>query len=737
MFKKFFILILLLILILVTVALQPCSTPDEFKFSQILEAVEKGEYSIAVRQIEQIVPKENSNLQYQMYYVLGKCFSAMGQWDKAAESYQQSIVPTSEISDYATYHVAQCYENMEDYENADYWYEQFIKKYPTSFNSPSALYHLSKCYLQLKKYQLALDTDNQLIDKHAKGYVRLATFNKAKAYEGLKQWRKAKLFYQKVIDANKSDQTARDALSAIQRLVAEHKDLKITRSQYFTHGMVMYNAKECESARRFFRKARLNYKDSLAARTAYYIAKSYYRQRKYISAISEYQRVAKNYPNSIYFTTALYRIPLCYRQRGYLTKAAKLYKEFAEKYPWSKFADHALYNRADIFKNQGKYISAIRAYDLLIHKYTKSRFLDDVLWWKGLCQFNLKKYRDSLVTFKSLTSRFPRSKYASQAEYWIGKSYDAMKQWKNAVVSYKKVIEENCWYYSIKAEGRVKLLIENKKISDSNHKDCLLGGQKVIPHYRVRSSADKDFWDNIPKFVTSRIALLMKLKAFDDAIVELEGTRKQTYINHRSMYYNLIICSQKIGDYQQAYSYVNILSKFLPKKTSDGLNPIEIHKLLYPFYFKELIYEYSAKYEVDPLFVAAMIREESKYDVKAISWANAYGLMQIIPSTGRHVASKIGIKNFRTSMLHQPEINIHIGVWYTKYLLDQFKNYALVSGAYNCGPGRIKRLIKRNGLNDLDKFIENIPIYETRNHIKKVMDTYRIYKELFGLMIDD
>jgi len=491
--------------------------------------------------------------------------------------------------------------------------------------------------------------------------------------------------------------------------------------------MVMYNAKEYVSARNLFRKARLNYKDNLAAMSAFYIAKSYCLQKRYTNAISEYQRLVKTYPNSDYLTSTLYQIPLCYRKRGYLDKAAELYKEFAEEYSWSQFADDALYDRGNIFRSRGKYINAIGTYDLLIRKYSKSSLADEALWWKGLCQFNLKKYRDSVTTFKLLTSRFPDSKYASQAEYWIGKNYEAMRQWKNAVVSYKKIIEKNCWYYSIKAEERIKSLIENKKISDR-----LLEEQKLIPHYRIRSSEDKDFWDNIPRFVTSKINLLMKLKALDDAIVELEGIRNQPHINHASVYYNLILCSQKIGDYREAYSYVYNLSNILSKETFDRLSPIEIYKLLYPLYFKDIIYEYSAKYEIEPLFVASMIREESKYDVKAISWANAYGLMQIIPSTGRDVASKIGIKNFRISMLHQPEINIHIGVWYTKYLFNRFKNYAVVAGGFNGGPGMIERLIKRNGLNDLDEFIENIPFYETRRHIKKVMDTYRIYKELYG-----
>jgi len=721
-------LISIILLIGTAIIFYACPFFERFDFSEVLELVDKGEYSIAASQIEERAPKEKEDLRYQMYFVLGKCYEAMELWDKAARSYQQSIVPESEISDYATYHVAECYENMENYENAAYWYELFIEDYPKSLKYEDALYNLSEIYLNIEKYESVIDINEKIISENAKEYIRLAaTFNSGKACEELHRWEKAKYFYDKVIDTSSSDSKAQEALSAIQRLISEHKELKITRSQYFNYGMVMYNARDYRTAREFFRKALSNSKDNLAVKTAYYIAKSYELQRLYKRAIDEYQKVAKNYPNSLYYTTSLYRIPYCYRRRGYLTKAASLYKKFAEKYHWSKFADDALYNRADIFKDQNKFNNAVTAYVELIRKYNRSGFLDDALWWNGWCQFNLGKYNESLDTFSSLVSRYPNSKYSEQAKFWIGKSYEMLKLWEEAITIYKKIIEKNSWYYSIQAEERIRELIENKKITNN-----WLQNPNIIPHYRTNISTDREVWNNIPKLVTSKIKLLMKLKAFDDAILELEDIRNQSNINRSSVYYNLIICSKKLGNYGKTYNYSHTLSKILPTETIDGLNPLEIQKLLYPLYFQELINKYSAKYKVDKLFIAAMIREESKYDPEAISWANAYGLMQIIPSTGRDVASRIGIKDFRTPMLYQPEVNIHIGVWYTKNLLDQFNNYALVAGAYNCGPGIVKRWIKEHGLNDIDQFIENVPFTETRNHIKKVMDSYRIYKELYS-----
>ena len=68
-----------------------------------------------------------------------------------------------------------------------------------------------------------------------------------------------------------------------------------------------------------------------------------------------------------------------------------------------------------------------------------------------------------------------------------------------------------------------------------------------------------------------------------------------------------------------------------------------------------------------------------------------------------------------------------------KKLMDGFENnLALVAGAYNGGPGRMKRWLREMNISDLDEFIEDIPIVETRRHIKKVLDSYYMYQQLYS-----
>ena len=148
-----------------------------------------------------------------------------------------------------------------------------------------------------------------------------------------------------------------------------------------------------------------------------------------------------------------------------------------------------------------------------------------------------------------------------------------------------------------------------------------------------------------------------------------------------------------------------------------------------------------------------MIREESRYNATIVSPVGAQGLMQIMIPTAKQIAQRLDLPTFNNDMLFTPEINIQLGTWYMSDLMRQFgNNYPLVAGAYNGGPQRIKKWLKNAApalatafantslpSRDVavDEFIENVPIDETRRHIKKVMDSYYVYRQLYGDTISE
>jgi soluble lytic murein transglycosylase len=130
--------------------------------------------------------------------------------------------------------------------------------------------------------------------------------------------------------------------------------------------------------------------------------------------------------------------------------------------------------------------------------------------------------------------------------------------------------------------------------------------------------------------------------------------------------------------------------------------------------------------------IHAITRQESQFDRSVVSHANAHGLMQLLPSTAREVAGKIGM-SFNQSSLYDPNYNVQLGSAYFQQLLRYYNgSYPLAVAAYNAGMGRVNRWLQSNGdprqpSVDIVQWIEDIPIFETRNYVQRVLENAVIY----------
>lgn len=161
------------------------------------------------------------------------------------------------------------------------------------------------------------------------------------------------------------------------------------------------------------------------------------------------------------------------------------------------------------------------------------------------------------------------------------------------------------------------------------------------------------------------------------------------------------------------------------------LNVPNIIKYFYPYKYSNYIIEYSKQNNLDPLFVAAVIKTESNFNENALSNKNAYGLMQITAETAQWSSSKMGIVDFKLDMLKDPEYNIKIGCWYLNNLDKEFNNFDLVLAAYNGGRGNVQKWLKNSNHSVDGKNLQYIPFKETDKYVKKVNVNYSIYRFLY------
>jgi soluble lytic murein transglycosylase len=154
-------------------------------------------------------------------------------------------------------------------------------------------------------------------------------------------------------------------------------------------------------------------------------------------------------------------------------------------------------------------------------------------------------------------------------------------------------------------------------------------------------------------------------------------------------------------------------------------------RTIFPVDHWDLISTYAASHGLDPFLMTALVAQESTFQVDVRSSANAYGLMQIIPGTGRRLARTLGIGPFRTSLLVDPEVNVRMGMRYFADLLAEFADPAPALASYNAGEHRVRVWLRERPGMARDEFIDDIPFPETQNYVKRILGTVEDYRLLY------
>ena len=136
---------------------------------------------------------------------------------------------------------------------------------------------------------------------------------------------------------------------------------------------------------------------------------------------------------------------------------------------------------------------------------------------------------------------------------------------------------------------------------------------------------------------------------------------------------------------------------------------------------------------LDPYLVASLIRQESEFNPNAVSRANAVGLMQLLPKTGKAVAREVKLKRYNASQLYTPAVNMELGTRYFRGMVDKFGGsfeYALA--AYNAGSERVEEWLGEGKYRDPQEFVESIPFTETREYVQAILRNAGVYKQIYG-----
>jgi soluble lytic murein transglycosylase len=154
---------------------------------------------------------------------------------------------------------------------------------------------------------------------------------------------------------------------------------------------------------------------------------------------------------------------------------------------------------------------------------------------------------------------------------------------------------------------------------------------------------------------------------------------------------------------------------------------------LFPKAYWTDLRKYSVLNGLDPYLVASLIRQESEFNAAALSRANAVGLMQLLPKTGKTVAKQVKLKGYTAPQLYTPAVNLELGTRYFKDMVDKYNGqfeYALA--AYNAGSDRVGDWLGQGHYRDAQEFVESIPFTETREYVQAILRNANVYRQLYG-----
>ncbi len=390
-------------------------------------------------------------------------------------------------------------------------------------------------------------------------------------------------------------------------------------------------------------------------------------------------------------------------------------RALANEFPATSWAEDALNELASHYIRTNEDELAAETFRELYDKYPAGQRAERAAWKWGWWTYKTGEYAETVRVFESAAARFPRSDYRPSYLYWSARAHSRLGDVSQESERLRLVYTDYAnSYYGRLAERQL-----------SRRAARTADGDAVVPAARQQPVVgDRDRVPNEPV-----IRLLLANGLYDDALNELR------YVQRTSGSSPVVDATSAWAHHQKGElrRAITLMRRAYPQfLTASHQLPPEMLQVIFPLTYWDLIRKYSAQRDLDPYLVAALIAQESTFDPQIRSVANAWGLMQVVPATGRRLARSLGIRRFSTSMLTNPEMNVRLGTLYFSRLVNQFggAHYALAS--YNAGENRVVRWkAERPGI-EQDEFIDDIPFPETQNYVKRILGTAEDYRQLYG-----
>jgi soluble lytic murein transglycosylase len=499
---------------------------------------------------------------------------------------------------------------------------------------------------------------------------------------------------------------AGEVAAALARLDALDRDVETRMPQELKRAQVLYDARRWNEARDTY--ARVRRKGTNEAERAFAAV----REAACDVQLKRYRPTRDVLRGLLAGPAALeaeFHLLAATRGLGQRDDYVSMTRAFVHAHPASPLAEEALNNLATHYILIDEDDRAEQVFVEMLDKFPQGRFTERAAWRAGWWAYRKQQFGDTVRIFERGAATFPRSDYRPAWLYWSASAYDQQGATAAATARYRLVATDylNSYYGRLAWQA-----LEARKEASVD---------AVVARTATPSTAPPN---------EAQIVQLLALGLFSDALAEVRYAQR-VYGDSPALQATLALAQNRAGNLRPG---INAMKRAYPQYLAAGGEklPADVLKVLFPVDFWPLLQQHAAQHGLDPYVVAALVAQESTFDPVIVSSAKAIGLMQVLPSTGRQYARRLGIRPFSATRLTDPAVNVRIGTQYFADLVERFGAAHFALASYNAGESKVAKWQREKPGLRQDEFIDDIPYPETQNYVKRILGTAEDYRRLYG-----
>ncbi len=477
---------------------------------------------------------------------------------------------------------------------------------------------------------------------------------------------------------------------------------------------------------------------------AYYHAMTLLKLGNYLDAVAELSNFIDKYPDNPNWRSAWgEKADTQWSELDQYNEAAQTLLDYAAKDPDVMFAPQSLFSAGRIYEREGRLDDAARVWESIADSHPGSDLVPQALFQAGIVRVRNGQNDQALMSFQRDLLLSTSAEDQARASFWVGKLEQALGDGQAAQAAWQQSASlDPTGYYSLRAHD---LLLNQAMFEPSPTLDLAvdLAAERREAEAWMKVTfnlpAETDLstpgaLSNDPRLIRGTELWAMGFE--DEARLEFEDLRAGIE-NNPADCYRLTNYLLELGLYRTAiFAARQVLT--LAGETTQAQTlaaPKFFNHVRYGLYYSNLVLPAAEVNGFDPLFMYAVIRQESLFEGFVRSNAGARGLMQIMPSTGAEIASNLGWpSDFTADDLYRPVVSINLGTGYLR--LNRIRlngNLFATLAAYNAGASSEEAWLSLSG-DDPDLFLEVIRFSETSDYIRSIYENYYMYRTLYGFV---